>query len=33
MNVLFGPQAAVETSYAYEFRYDPGIYPANSYLS
>ena len=30
-DVLFGPQAAVETSYDYEFRYEPGIYPANSY--
>jgi type III restriction enzyme len=26
-DVLFGPQAAVETSYDYEFRYEPGIYP------
>ena len=30
-DVLFGPRAAVETSYDYEFRYEPGIYPANSY--
>ena len=29
--LLFGSQAAVETSYVYEFRYDPGIYPANSF--
>jgi type III restriction enzyme len=29
--VLFGPQAAVETSYVYDFCYEPGIYPANSY--
>ncbi len=29
--VLFGPQAAVETSYDYEFRYEPGIYPANNF--
>ncbi len=26
--LLFGLQAAVETSYDYEFRYDPDIYPA-----
>jgi type III restriction enzyme len=26
--LLFGPQAAVETSYIYEFRYEPDIYPA-----
>jgi type III restriction enzyme len=25
--LLFGPQAAVEASYVYEFRYDPDIYP------
>ena len=29
--MLFGPQAVVETSYTYEFCYEPGIYPANSY--
>ncbi len=29
--VLFGPQAAVETSYVYEFCYEPDIYPANSF--
>lgn len=27
-DVLFGPRAAVETSYVYEFRYEPDIYPA-----
>lgn len=29
--LLFGPQAAVETRYTYEFCYEPGIYPANSF--
>ena len=29
--MLFGSQAAVETSYVYDFCYEPGIYPANSY--
>ena len=29
--LLFGPQAAVETSYTYDFCYEPGIYPANNY--
>lgn len=31
--MLFGPQAAVETSYDYTFRFNPGVYPAHSFYS
>jgi type III restriction enzyme len=31
--LLFGPNAAVETSYDYGFTYDPDIYPANWFYS
>lgn len=31
--LLFGPNAAVETSYRYAFDYDPNVYPANWWYS
>lgn len=31
--LLFGPNAAPETSFEYAFRYDPNVYPARSYYS
>ena len=31
--LLFGPNAAPETSFEYAFRYDPDVYPAKWYYS